>query len=114
MPHIQALYDQFKEKGLMVLGIDANESAEQARKHFVDQKYSFASLLGSGSDVTKNYGAEAIPRVVLIDKDSVVRSVHSGWGSGVDITPEVKKLIESLTLNRPSTPDVSLAGPQRL
>jgi peroxiredoxin len=94
MPHIQGLYDQFKEKGLMVLGIDINESAEEARKYFVDQKYSFASLLGSGSDVTKNYGAESIPRVVLIDKDGVVRYVHSGWGAGMDITPEVKKVIE--------------------
>jgi thiol-disulfide isomerase/thioredoxin len=94
MPHIQALHDQFKEKGLMVLGIDINESAEEARKYFVDQKYSFASLLGSGSDVTKNYGAESIPRVVLIDKDGVVRYVHTGWGSGMDITPEVKKVIE--------------------
>jgi peroxiredoxin len=94
MPHVQALYDQFKEKGLIVLGIDTNEPAEKARKYFVDQKYSFANLLGSGSDVIKNYGAEAIPRVVLIDKDGVVRYVHSGWGSGVDITPEVKKLIE--------------------
>ncbi len=78
----------------MVLGIDTNEPAETARKYFVDQKYTFANLLGSGSDVIKNYGAEAIPRVVLIDKDGVVRYVHSGWGSGVDITPEVKKLIE--------------------
>ena len=94
MPHIQTLYDQFKEKGLVVLGIDTNEPAETARKYFADQKFSFANLLGSGSDVVKNYGAEAIPRAVLIDKEGVVRYVHSGWGSGMDLTPEVKKLIE--------------------
>lgn len=94
MPHVQALYDQFKEKGLIVLGIDTDEPAEKARNYFADQKYSFANLLGSGSNVIKNYGAEAIPRVVLIGKDRVVRYVHSGWGSGMDITPEVKKLIE--------------------
>jgi cytochrome c biogenesis protein CcmG/thiol:disulfide interchange protein DsbE len=93
MPHVQALHDQFKEKGLMVLGIDTNEPAESAAKYFVDQKYSFANLLGSGSDVIKNYGAEAIPRVVLIDRDGVVRYVHTGWGSSLDITPEVKKLL---------------------
>jgi peroxiredoxin len=94
MPHIQAVHDQFKEKGLMVIGIDTNEPAEKARKYFEEQKYSFSNLLGSGSDVIKNYGANSIPRVVLIDKDGVVRYVHSGWGPGQDITPEVKKLIE--------------------
>jgi peroxiredoxin len=92
-PHIQTLHDQFKDKGLMVIGIDTNEEAEQASKYFADQKYTFANLLGSGNDVIKNYGANGIPLVVLIDKDGVVRYVHRGWGSGTDLTPEVKKLL---------------------
>jgi cytochrome c biogenesis protein CcmG/thiol:disulfide interchange protein DsbE len=93
-PHIQALHGQFKDKGLAVVGIDTNEPAETARKYFAQQKYTFANLLGSGSDVIKNYGANGIPFVVLIDKDGIVRYVHRGWGSGMDLTPEVKKLIE--------------------
>jgi thiol-disulfide isomerase/thioredoxin len=92
-PHIQALHDQFKDKGLMVVGIDTNEAAEKASKYFVDGKYTFSNLLGSGSDVIKNYGANGIPLVVLIDKDGVVRYVHRGWGSGMDLTPEVRKLV---------------------
>jgi hypothetical protein len=80
----------------MVLGIDTNESSETARKYFVDQKYTFANLLGSGNDVIKNYGANGIPLVVLIDMDGVVRYVHRGWGTGMDLTPEVKKLIPVL------------------
>jgi cytochrome c biogenesis protein CcmG/thiol:disulfide interchange protein DsbE len=94
MPHVQTLSDQFQAKGLVVLGIDTNEPAELARKYFAEQKLSFANLLGSGSDVVKNYGANSIPRVVLIDKDGVVRYTHTGWGSGMDLTAEVKKLIE--------------------
>jgi hypothetical protein len=94
MPHAQALHDRFKEKGLMVLAVDTNEGADKARKYFEEQKYSFASLLGNGSDVVRNYGANTIPKVVLIDKDGVVRYVHTGWSTGMDLTPEVKKLIE--------------------
>jgi cytochrome c biogenesis protein CcmG, thiol:disulfide interchange protein DsbE len=92
--HIQALHEQFKDKKLVVLGIDTDEPAEKPRKYFADQKYTFGNLLGSGSDVVKNYGANGIPLVVLIDKDGVVRYVHRGWGSDLDLTPEVKKLIE--------------------
>jgi hypothetical protein len=69
-------------------------AGRKGQKYFEEQKYSFSNLLGSGSDVIKNYGANSIPRVVLIDKDGVVRYVHGGWGPGQDITPEVKKLIE--------------------
>jgi hypothetical protein len=32
--------------------------------------------------------------MVLIDKDGVVRYTHTGWGTGMDLTPEVKKLVE--------------------
>jgi peroxiredoxin len=94
MPQIQALYDQFKDKGLMVVGIDTDEPAEKAKKYFEDQHYSFVNLLGSGNDVVKKYGAEGIPRVILIDKDGVMRYVHRGFGPGMDISPEVKKLVE--------------------
>jgi thiol-disulfide isomerase/thioredoxin len=96
MPQIQALYDQFKDKGLMVVGIDTDEPAETARKYFEDQHYSFANLLGSGNDVVKKYGAEMIPMVMLIDKDGAVRYVHHGWGSGMDLSAEVKKLVARL------------------
>jgi thiol-disulfide isomerase/thioredoxin len=94
MPHVQKLYEQFKDKGLVVLGVDTNEAAEKARKYFEDNKYSFASLLGSGNDVIEKYSAHSIPRLVLIDKDGVVRYTHTGWGTGMDLTPEVKKLVE--------------------
>jgi len=93
-PHIQSLHERYKDKGLVVLGIDTNEGAETARKYFVDEKYTFGNLLGSGNDVIKNYGANGIPLVVLIDKAGMVRYAHRGWGSRMDLSPEVKKLIE--------------------
>ena len=94
MPYVQSLYDRFKDKGLVVLGIDTNESAEKARDYFAAQKFSFANLLGTGSDIVRNYGANAIPRLLLIDKDGIVRYVHRGWGPNIDLTPEVQKLVE--------------------
>ncbi len=94
LPHVQALHNQFKEKGLVVAGVDTNEPAEKARKYFADRKFTFANLLGSGSGIVKDYGAEGIPLAVLIDREGVVRYVHRGWGDFVDFTPEVKKLIE--------------------
>jgi peroxiredoxin len=94
MPHVQSLYDRFREKGLVVLGIDINEAADLPREYFAKQKFTFGNLIGAGSGVVPKYGANSIPRVVLIDRDGVVRYVHGGWGSGEDLTPEVKKVVE--------------------
>jgi peroxiredoxin len=93
MPHIKALYDRFKDKGLTVVCVDTNEPTETARKYFEEQKYSFINLMDSGGDASRKYGAGGIPRLVLIDKDGIVRYFHRGWGTGMDLTPEVNKLI---------------------
>ncbi len=57
-------------------------------------QYSFVDLVGSGSDVSRKYGAGGIPRVFLIDKDGVVRYFHGGWSMGMDLTPEVRRIVE--------------------
>ena len=44
MPQIQALHNQFNDKGLMVVGIDTDEPAETARKYFEVQHFSFVNL----------------------------------------------------------------------
>jgi len=93
-PHIQSLHDRFKDKGLTVLAIDTSEPAATALAYFADHKFTFANLLGSGTSAIKDYGADGIPLVVLIDKDGVVRYSHRGWGTGTALTPEVRKLIE--------------------
>jgi peroxiredoxin len=92
MPHIKTLHDQFKDQGLTVVCIDTNETADKAKKYFEENHYSFVNLLDS-ADVSAKYGAGGIPRVVLIDKDGVVRYFHRGWSTGMDLAPEVKKLL---------------------
>jgi peroxiredoxin len=94
MPHIKTLYDQFHDKGLEVVCVDTNEGADLPRKYFAEHGYSFVNLLGSGSGVFEKYGAGGIPRTVIIGKDGVVRYVHRGWGTGIDLAPEVKKVLE--------------------
>jgi hypothetical protein len=42
-----------------------------------------------GAPETRNLAANE-----SADKDSIVRYVHGGWGTGMDLTPEVKKLVE--------------------
>jgi peroxiredoxin len=92
MPQLKALYDEFKDKGLEVIAIDYSESAEIARKYFDEHKYTFRSLLDPGRAADNKYGAGGIPKVVLIDKDGIVRYFQRGFNSRMDFRAEVTKL----------------------
>ena len=92
MPLIKSLHDEFKNKGLVVVSINLNEGAETARKYFDEEKYPFRNLLDPRKDAVGKYAANTIPKVVLIDKDGIVRYQHRGFGSNVDLRAEVVKL----------------------
>ncbi len=92
MPQIQNLHDQFKDKGLVVIGVNYSEPAETAKKYFSEGKYTIGNLLDPTSETYEKYGGGGIPKVVLIDKDGIVRYFQQGYNSRQDFLAEVKKL----------------------
>jgi peroxiredoxin len=92
MPEIKNLHDEFKSKGLEVVLIDFSEPAEVAKEYFEKNKYTFHNLLDPQSETFDKYGAGGIPKVVLIDKDGVVRYCQLGYSSRQDFRAEVQKL----------------------
>ena len=92
MPQIQALQEKFKDQGLVVVGINYSESAETAKKYFSQEKYTMRNLLDPTSETFNRYGAGGIPKVVLIDKDGIVRYFQQGYSSRQDFAAEITKL----------------------
>jgi peroxiredoxin len=92
VPEIKALYEEFKDQGLVVVCIDFSEPAETARKYFADEKLPFTNLLDPNKETFKKYGAGGIPKVVLIDGDGMVRYFQQGRRSNQDFHAEVTKL----------------------
>jgi len=92
MPQIKALYDEFKDRGLVVIAIDLREPAGKARKYFEENGYPFRNLLDPGRVAFQAYGGGGIPKVALIDKDGIVRFFQQGYNSRQDFRAEVMKL----------------------
>ena len=92
MPQIQALQEKFKDQGLVVVGLNYSESAETAKNYFSQEKYTLRNLLDPTSETFNRYGAGGIPKVVLIDKDGIVRYVQQGYSSRQDFAAEITKL----------------------
>jgi peroxiredoxin len=92
MPEIKTLHDEFKSKGLEVVLIDFSEPAGVAKEYFEKNNYTFHNLLDPQSETFDKYGAGGIPKVVLIDKQGVVRYFQQGYSSRQDFRAEVQKL----------------------
>lgn len=71
LPIIEKLHQEFKDEGLVVLGINREEKA--VVEGFVEsENLTFPILLDESGKVSKSFKISAIPRVILINKDGIV------------------------------------------
>ncbi len=75
-----------------MIGINYSEPAETAKKYFSEGKYTIGNLLDPKSEAFEMFGGGSIPKIVLIDKDGIVRYFQQGYSSRQDFFGEVKKL----------------------
>ena len=78
MPHVQAMYDKYREQGFEVIGIvaDGDESRETILKIQKRTGANWPQHLDKGKDATVNYHSLyniiSLPTVWLLDKDGVI------------------------------------------
>ena len=80
MPAIQKIADDYKDKGVVVLGINTWEnSPDAAKKYMADKKFTYPCLL-AGDPLAEAYGVPGIPTLVVIGKDGAVALIEVGMG----------------------------------
>jgi peroxiredoxin/outer membrane lipoprotein-sorting protein len=89
LPNIEKLHQEYKEKGLVVLGID-DEDGGTVKGFLKNHKYSLPVLMDVKRAVHRMYGARAIPTVVVIDPDGVIKAYYVGERSEKDLLAAVK------------------------
>jgi peroxiredoxin/outer membrane lipoprotein-sorting protein len=77
MPIIELLHRQFKDKGLVVLGID-DEDALTQKAYLQQSGFSFASLVETKKELTNQLHVGGIPTTVLIDQQGIIRYLDMG------------------------------------
>jgi outer membrane lipoprotein-sorting protein/peroxiredoxin len=91
MPTIAKLSRRFQGKGLVVVGINVGESAAMASRFANQFKLDFPILLDPKSKVADQYGASAIPTLVIIDRQGNISSHLVGLRGEQDLLGELKK-----------------------
>jgi TonB family protein len=79
LPEIEELSKDFKDKGLVALGVDG-ENAQAARDFVKNKGYSFATLIDEGREVSRRYEVSGMPHFFIIDREGRIRWRLSGYG----------------------------------
>ena len=91
LPEIQAVYDDKKDAGLVVLEVNYQESAAKARGYWDDQGLTMPVLLDSSGDVQDQYRLVGLPDSFFVDRDGILRDLQFGAISKEDMLEKLEK-----------------------
>lgn len=97
MPHLQKLYTEKKDDGLVVVSISADDARTASRvKPFIKAKgFDFPVLLDRESTVTGVYNpGKTLPYTVVIGRDFQVADAHAGYDPGDEV--QLGELVDKL------------------
>jgi len=81
-PFMDQLQREFGPQGLQIIAVNMDENGADARRFLSTHKTSFPIALGNNSQCAKQFGVNAMPSTVLIDRSGTIRTVHAGFRPG--------------------------------
>jgi len=78
MPEIEAIYQEYKDKGVVVIGVDVLETEDEVRQFVQRGGYSWTFVIDKTGEVAASYGIAAIPTSFFIDREGIIKAVNIG------------------------------------
>ena len=114
MPVLIRLQEQYREQGLVIVGVNIEESRAPAQDFATDFGINFLLPMDFDGSVTRRYGIEGQlgpPHTMFIGPDGLVREIFRGQGPDAAFEETIADLVESLS--EPIGPAL-LPGPKAL
>jgi thiol-disulfide isomerase/thioredoxin len=98
IPAIQRLSEKFKDQPVAIVGVNRDKEGDESKvKRTIERKQlTFHQAMDTPGTIAKSYKITAIPALILIDKEGVVRQVHVGsWPCEEEVlAAEIEKLLK--------------------
>lgn len=82
MPLLDDLYQEYRDYGFTVLGVNLDENRDQADRLLDKIPVTFPVLFDPQNTTSETYAVDAMPTTVLIDRNGVIRHHHRGYKDG--------------------------------
>lgn len=100
IPALVALQNQYKAKGLVVIGVALDQKGPAPVKAFVQRmKINYPVVMGDEKTVTEYGGVQAIPTTFYIDREGNIVSAHRGGADAAMFEAAIKPLLEKPQAN---------------
>ena len=100
MPLLAAIYQDLKDEGLVLLGVNVKEGREKITGFIEETKLDIPVAMDTDGRVSGSYLVSGLPTLVLIGRDGVIQAVHRGYAPGIEkvIRREVEALLAGKSL----------------
>jgi peroxiredoxin len=78
MPEMEGLYQEYKNKDVVIIGVDLMEYASSVSSFVEENGYSWTFVIDSTGEVTADYAVTGIPASFFIDKKGIIRALQVG------------------------------------
>jgi peroxiredoxin len=94
MPNIQRMHATYSDKGLVVLGVNEEDAAEDVLVYMDRMKLNYRMVLDRDSRVGHSYLVQGLPYSCFIDSDGIIQSIYIGELSRVKMEQLIQKIVE--------------------
>jgi peroxiredoxin len=85
MQALDAINDKYQRAGLLTLGVNVGDSAEQAAAMTRSLGLKFPVLIDVSQSASSQFNLKTMPLIVLIDRDGKLRYSHQGFSRGDEL-----------------------------
>jgi TonB family protein len=98
MPALETLYREYRDKGLVILGVDAGEDRQTVEIFLKTATASYPTILSVGSDILTSFQVTAYPTYVLIDSNGNIVAHQIGYPGEAGLRSMLARAFASPTL----------------
>lgn len=99
-PFMNTMDHDLRGKGLQVIGINLDESPDDAKDFLAKFPAAFTLAADSTQQCARDFGVQAMPSSYLIDRNGVIRYEHLGFRAGE--AEQFRQRVEQLLAEKPS------------
>ena len=93
MPGIQTVYNTYKDQGLTVLAVNAQEDEDTIQAFLTETGFTFPILPDPYGQAIREYGVRSFPATFVIDRAGKIVTIHQGQIAPEDLESLVKPLL---------------------
>jgi len=97
IPYLEKLQTEFKEKNIRFFLVDVGEEKEKLDKYLKQNNTSLSILHDRYKQTSTKFGANSLPRLIVIDKEGTIQLIKKGFKDGDSFMKEMRSIISKLS-----------------